>query len=182
MFVKDAIAMKKDVKKKRFTTHEHFFKRFFSSTKEGKPPHHIANWNQDIHPSIAIQDGSIAIAADALTHNVSATVLCAVAAAQEPPMGSFSDNGRGVVRKASDCDYASVKCGNDVQMNENVYKKEEIRVKMFRDVGTMTFNENLSSFGFETVNLGPTFAKSDVTPKVDVVSSTSTRLNTLNFA
>ena len=175
--------MKKDVKKKRFAAHEHFFKRFFSTTKEGEPPHHIASWNQGTHPSIAIQDGSIAMAAKALTQGVTASVLCASAKCQEPSMGSFSDNGREVVENVENV-YASVKCGNDVpmNMNMNVTKKEETRVKLFRDVATMTFNENMLSFDFENASLGPAFAKSDVTSKVNVVGSTSTKLNSLNFA
>ena len=173
--------MKKEVKKKKFSVHEHFFKRIFTS-KAGQPPHTIDNWKQKVHPAIAITDGSIAMAAEALKHGVSASLLCARSRASvctdvDPAGPSLNNGGENMGKNASEKVEASAKM---------CVQKNETHAKIYKDNSTMTSTETLprlSNFKGSNAVLKPAFVNLDTPTKlVDVAIGTHASVNSLNFA
>ena len=139
----DAILHKKEVKQKTFTTHSHFCSRLFSKRR---PTDHLDNWNQTIHPDVAIKDNSIQLAVSALTGKTTILELCVrsrepsvtPAATQSAPLAFGETSPR-----AKDMQYKHVAVSTDEDHPDDspkdlLQEREGSVGKMYKEASTMT--------------------------------------------
>ena len=169
--LQDAIVNHKQVKSKNFQPYKHFFARLFTADKTGRSPHHLSQWNQKDHPRVAMEDGSIQLAAVALRDGVSGKTLYQRSRKSMDVSGEMDHPGPSTPVKGK---------GNEGEFAVTAAVESDIQLKVtgktFSNFGTMTEEKFKSVYLEESVEVPVTQWKAVEVP------NEKPRVTNLNFA